>query len=353
MELSGLVNTGGIIKREAFDRYIIELGLLPSDAVKLEQDVSVEPIRQEWDDEDPQEDPKKDLTSLYLFKKEAEKIPLLTAEEERALSYKVHHAKDKFTRIEARNALVEHNLLFSLWMARKFASKTSASFGIEDLIQECNQGLMYAAEIYDGSKGVRFCNYAYYCIYTYITRAVAGIGFAYKVPQAFPERYNRLKTAEALVQSRNKGVASLTDTVKEYNTMFPKEKITLQCARETMKLYPFSLSLESPVSEEGSNRHEIMKDLVADEAPTPVDIAEIEARKKFLSSVMDAVLNDREKAFIKAKYGLDDNAEEQIRAIAERFGVSPQRASKICQDAEGKLGRALRKLNFQDNMLGI
>ena len=84
-------------------------------------------------------------------------IPLLTAEEERALAERLHQDGD----LSAARELVMSHLRFVVHIARGYAG-----YGLQqaDLIQEGNIGLMKAVKRFDPSVGVRLISFAVHWI---------------------------------------------------------------------------------------------------------------------------------------------------------------------------------------------
>src|SRR3989338_9467105 len=95
--------------------------------------------------------------SLSTYLVEINKIPLLSAEEERRLAVRYREEGD----VEAVHALVTSNLRFVVKVAKEFSS-----YGVRtaDLIQEGNIGLMIAVKKFDPSKGYRLISYAVWWI---------------------------------------------------------------------------------------------------------------------------------------------------------------------------------------------
>lgn len=346
MTLSDIEAKDGIISRDDFDRHVLQEGLLPSEAVDLESKFSVEAVKTSWDDDKPY---KGDLTTLKLYRKEISKIPLLTPEEERSLSFLVHNAPDEFTRIQARNKLVEHNLQFALWMANRFQSRTSGSFGLEDLIQECNIGLTNAAELYDGSRGTRFCSYAYYCILSSITRSVAEKAYSVRVPALYPTKFNHLKVAQESAAELYGENVPVEEIVRECHRLFPGERISVQNAKEILSLFPSAISLESNLYVGEDDTYERRKEQVVDGKPTAAERMESDTRKQVLLALVDSVLNEREKDVLMARFDLKNDSDEvALRIIGERYSVTPERVRQILHRALGKLGREMERSGFSE-----
>ena len=102
------------------------------------------------------------ILNTYLDEIGREK--LLTEEQERALSQRIK-AGDQ----GALNKLVEANLRFVVVIARQYQGK---GLDMEDLVSEGNLGLMKAAAKFDGTRGLRFVNYAVVFIRQQIERAL-------------------------------------------------------------------------------------------------------------------------------------------------------------------------------------
>lgn len=347
MSMSNLTDTGKVISRDELDQYYIEEGLTPSEAVELEKKFSVKSFRI-----DLSEDPVwVDLTSIKVYLRDMRNLlkenPPLTAQEERDLSRIILNPKsDKFSKIQARNTLVERNLPFAFWMAQRFQNRVTPSFSFEDLIQTCNQGLVEAAETYDGTKDTKFCSYAYWWLLSSVHRALVDRGYAVKIPARYPARFNHLKTAEDIVSERLQGPAPIEEIVKEHNRLYATDALSLQLASEILTLYPATVSLEEPIFEEGHDK--TPKDLLLSDEPSPEELAEVGSRKELLLHLIDTVLTPNERAVIKARYNLDTNVEEKQRVIAERLGVKPQRVQQLQKQAEAKLLKAMKAINFEE-----
>ncbi|MFC3284320.1 RNA polymerase sigma factor RpoH [Litchfieldella rifensis] len=84
-------------------------------------------------------------------------IPVLTAEEERELAFRLHEQND----LEAARRLVMSHLRFVVHIARSYSG-----YGLPqaDLIQEGNVGLMKAVKRFDPNQGVRLVSFAVHWI---------------------------------------------------------------------------------------------------------------------------------------------------------------------------------------------
>ena len=89
---------------------------------------------------------------------------LLSEDEERKLASRIQKGDER-----ALNRLIETNLRFVVSIARQYQGQ---GLSMEDLVSEGNMGLMKAAAKFDGSRGLRFVNYAVVFIRQQIEKAL-------------------------------------------------------------------------------------------------------------------------------------------------------------------------------------
>src|SRR6202011_2763092 len=111
---------------------------------------------------------------LETYLREINETPLLNAEEEKRLAYKIETGDS-----EARDRMVRANLRLVVNIARSYTGK---GMGLEDLIEEGNLGLMRAVEGFDSSMNTRFSTYASFWIKQSIRRALAASGKSIRIP---------------------------------------------------------------------------------------------------------------------------------------------------------------------------
>lgn len=334
-----------IIKRDDFDKFVYEHHLTPTEALDLERTLPVEEIK--LTDLDT-EHLGKDKTSLNIYKNEISKISLLTPQEERDLAYIIQNSPDEFTRLQARNKLVEHNLRFGLWMAMRLSQKTSGSFGFEDLVQECNSGLITAANLFDGTEGVRFVSYAYRCIYASVSRAVADKAFSIRVPTAFPAFFNQLKQSKEQLSAIYGENVPVEEIVKECNRHH-KTKITVKRAKEILAIFPTAISLDAPMYDDDLASYERRYIQLAEDEPLIEELIEDKFQKEYLDELMREVLKDRERQMLRERYGLDNGGMGlSYPQLAPRYNISASRAQQIVENAIHKLTNVIRHRGLID-----
>src|SRR5919206_4241213 len=117
---------------------------------------------------------------LETYLHEINETPLLTADQEKQLAYRIETGDS-----EARDQMVRANLRLVVNIARSYTGK---GLSLQDLIEEGNLGLLRAVEGFDPSRNTRFSTYASYWIKQSIGRGLAATGRAVRLP----ERLERL-----------------------------------------------------------------------------------------------------------------------------------------------------------------
>jgi len=122
---------------------------------------------------------------LYTYIAEISKIPLLSAEEERRLAFRILKGDGK-----ARRKLILSNLRLVVSIAKKYIY-----YGVSllDLIEEGNLGLMKAVENFDPRRGTKFSTYATWWVRQAITRALSNQSRTVRVPVYLNENLARYR----------------------------------------------------------------------------------------------------------------------------------------------------------------
>lgn len=263
-----------------------------------------------------------DPVRMYL--KEIGRVPLLTADEEKALAERIEQGDQ-----EAKQRLAEANLRLVVSIAKRYVGR---GMHFLDLIQEGNMGLMKAVEKFDHKKGFKFSTYATWWIRQAITRAIADQARTIRIPVHMVETINKLiRIQRQLLQDL--GREPLPEEIGAEMEMTP-EKV-----REILKIAQEPVSLETPIGEEDDSH---LGDFIEDfEATSPADHAAYELLKEQLEQVLDK-LTDREENVLRLRFGLDDGRTRTLEEVGKVFGVTRERIRQI----EAK---ALRKLRLPSN----
>jgi RNA polymerase primary sigma factor len=129
---------------------------------------------------------------LEIYLREINETPLLDAEEERELAYRIEEGDT-----EARDHMVRANLRLVVNIARGYVR---SGLGMQDLIEEGNLGLLRAVEGFDPSLNIRFSTYASYWIRQSIKRGVINTGKTVRLPAYMVELMTKWHRAAAALQ---------------------------------------------------------------------------------------------------------------------------------------------------------
>ncbi|HEY7133936.1 MAG TPA: RNA polymerase sigma factor RpoD [Acidimicrobiia bacterium] len=296
-----------------------------------------------------------DPVRMYL--KEIGKVPLLTAEQEVTLARRIEAGLHASERIEADDALseeecagleavaadgmlakrqlIEANLRLVVSIAKRYVGRGMV---LLDLIQEGNLGLIRAVEKFDYTKGFKFSTYATWWIRQAITRAIADQARTIRIPVHMVETMNKvLRVQRQLLQELGR-----EPTVEE---IAAKVEMTPDRVREIQRLGQEPVSLETPVGEEDDS---FLGDFVED--PTAIAPATAAARALLTEAIEEALeeLNERERAVVRLRFGLDDGQVRTLEEVGKEFGVTRERIRQIESKTLAKLRHPTRSKRLRD-----
>src|SRR6516165_12774912 len=129
---------------------------------------------------------------LETYLREINETPLLNAEEEKQLAYRIEDGDS-----EARDRMVRANLRLVVNIARSYTGKGLA---LQDLIEEGNLGLLRTVEGFDPGMNTRFSTYASYWIKQSIKRGLINTGKTIRIPAYMAQLLTEWRRASAQLQ---------------------------------------------------------------------------------------------------------------------------------------------------------
>lgn len=267
-----------------------------------------------------------DHDSLKEYLREIRKYPLLSFEEELALSKKIQEGD-----LAARKKLIESNLRLVVTVGRKYAAP---DMPLLDIIQEGNMGLITAAQKYEFSYNVRFSTYACWWIQQAITRAVANKRRMIRLPFRKEELAGRIRKTSAELYQRLSRYPTNDEIAREL--CIPEREVSdIMVSSGAISSLDLQLDTDDSMS---------LKDVLPDMTYSPEDQFMKQYTRDCIFEVLDG-LKKNERDIIIQRYNLDDNGKNAtLKTIGKQYGVSAETIRQV------EL-RVLRKLQARSSEL--
>ncbi len=273
--------------------------------------------------------------SIQMYLKEIGQYPLINAKDEKELAKRIQ-AGD----MEAKNLLARANLRLVVSIAKKYVGR-SPDLTLLDLIQEGNLGLFKAVDKFDWTRGYKFSTYATWWIRQAITRALADQSRTIRVPVHMVETIAKYKQVVRRL-SQDLGRDPLP------------EEIGVEMGIETDKVYQIekidqdTVSLESPVGDEGDDGKSTLGDFLHDDKILSPDQ---ESSRRILGDQVKEILGDlseKERKILELRHGLLDGVTHTLEEVGQKFGVTRERIRQIEAKAHEKIRQHERAKKLQE-----
>jgi RNA polymerase primary sigma factor len=259
--------------------------------------------------------------------KEIKDTPLLTAQEERRLAYRMR-SKNPAIRSQAREKFIRANLRLVISIAKNYQNQ---GIPLADLIEEGNLGLLYALDRFDIRRKCRFSTYATWWIRQAIRRAFINVGKSVRMPAYIVDVIAKWKSADAKLTQKLGRKPELHEIATEIGLGGEKLAILKRAIRAS-DAFSRPVSLDVIWSGElGDTRSEL--------CGRQIDPSERVLLEDLLKSI-----TQREAEILRLRYGLYDSTPLTLGEIGRRFKITRERVRQIEQSALRKLNRRFRRL---------
>src|SRR5690606_983107 len=255
-------------------------------------------------------------------------VPLLSAEEERALAERLYFNDD----LDAARGLVLAHLRFVVHIARSYSGY---GLPLADLIQEGNVGLMKAVRRFDPSVGVRLVSFAVHWIKAEIHEFVLR---NWRIVKVATTKAQRKLFFNLRGQKKRLGRLTLDEAQRVADDLGVTRKDVLEMEG---RLAAFDASFDLDDSDDDNTAPAPVQYLEAENSD-PSDVLEAEDwqsqhQQRMFSALQ--VLDDRSRAIIERRWLKDDKS--TLQDLADEYGVSAERIRQLENNAMKKLRNAM------------
>jgi RNA polymerase sigma-32 factor len=270
--------------------------------------------------------------SIEAYVQSVNRIPMLTAEQERELAERLVEQDD----LEAARQLIMSHLRFVVHVARSYSG-----YGLPqaDLIQEGNIGLMKAVRRFDPTMGVRLVSFAVHWIKAEIHEYVLKNWRMVKIATTKAQRklfFNLRKMKSRLGWFTPEEV----NTVAETLGVSTADVLEME-ARMSSYDQAFELSSDDDDSRDTSSYSpaQYLEDKRSDLAEE-IENEQWEAQTQQRLFAAINTLDERSQDILRSRW-LDDNSKTTLQDLADKYQVSAERVRQLEANAMKKLRNAM------------
>jgi RNA polymerase primary sigma factor len=273
-------------------------------------------------------------SSIEVYLRDIQDVPLLTAEEERELARRIKKLgspseEDRRDAREAREQFIRANLRLVVSIAKYFARR---GLPLADLIEEGNLGLLKAVEKFDPKRNCRFSTHATWWIRQAIRRAFNGIMGTVRIPAYMVEVISHWKSFEQRFVQKSGRPPTLEEVAGELG-LGPSGAKVVERAMSTAQHLSQPVSLDvlwATTSDLEDGREGIRPE---EEASARVDGNKV---RELLASI-----EERDAEVLRLRYGLYEGHAMTLAEIAKKLKITRERVRQIEKRALQKLERRL------------
>ena len=268
--------------------------------------------------------------NLQRYLAEINRYPLLSREEEEAITKAYYETKDP----ALAHKIVASNLRLVVKIALDFQKFWMQNF--LDLVQEGNVGLMHAVKKFNPYKGVKFSYYASFWIKAYILKFIMDNWRLVKIGTTQAQRklfYNLNKEKENI---RALGFEPVPKLISQRLNVSEQDVVDME-----QRMGSWEVSLDAPVKQDSQDNY--LDFLPSQDTAVESSIEKKELQDKLGEKLREFAsgLKDREKVIFEQRLLTEEP--KTLQELGEKFGVSRERVRQIESRLKKKLGEYLQE----------
>lgn len=268
---------------------------------------------------------RKTANPLEAYFRAIDETPLLTANQEKELAYRVQDGDP-----EARDRMVRANLRLVVKIARSFGGR---GLDLPDLIEEGNLGLLRAVDGFDPSMNTRFSTYASYWIKQAIRRALIYTAKTIRIPAHMMDLISKWRWATNRLQDQLNRPPTLEEVAKSINMPLKK----LGALKKAIRAYNTWVQTDQP------DRDWSIDEYLPDERAQTADEVMAEDEDRHLALSLLETLDAREATVLRMRFGLGGQEASTLDEIGHSLGLTRERVRQLQAQALRKLNERLQR----------
>ena len=278
-------------------------------------------------------------SDLHLYLKQINEVPLLSAEEEKDLGWRIINDNDS----SAKDRMIRANLRLVISISKNYVNR---GLSLADLIEEGNIGLIRAVEGFDPAQGARFSTYASWWIKQAIKRTLINAVQPIHIPAYMVDLIARWKEASRRLEEklgRQATTQELADDLK-----IPVRKLNV--VRRAVRAYNAPSQAPSSEGGEGIELHEFFED---HRHGKPEESVTKREEFRLVLQLLEEI-DERDARVIRLRYGLEGKEPLTLKQIGHEVGLTRERVRQIEVEALRRLQQKItdeRPLRFLRQMM--
>lgn len=265
-------------------------------------------------------------TDLQMYLREIDEVPLLSADEEKMLGWRIRND----TCPVSREHMIRANLRLVVAIAKRYSNR---GLHLTDLIEEGNVGLIRAVEGFDPAQGARFSTYGSWWIKQAIKRALINAVQPVHIPAYMVEMIAKWRLASRAMEEELGRQPSTQELAERMKLPAKKIRIIKKAVRAVQSRGA------GPLDEDGQTMR--LAGLLSDDrAQRPEERAILEDELRTVQALLGAI-DEREAIVLQRRFGLDGREPLTLEQIGAEIGLTRERVRQIEIHALKKLNRRL------------